>query len=175
MRISDHDRLLSFGTQLIDVHAWLREELMQLREDVDSYLEGHGERPRELLAHCLTFCSALTRHHTGEDGGAFPVLAHEIPELAPVLAKLMQDHHVVTDILHNLQNLIGGLSPTTGAAEVQRVRAELDGLAAVLETHFRYEENQLVAALNALTHRAGPAERDAIRRGVHLPDESDQP
>ncbi|WP_176737986.1 hypothetical protein [Micromonospora inyonensis] len=30
------------------------------------------------------------------------------------------------------------------------VRAELDGLAAVLESHFTYEEKKLVAALNAL-------------------------
>jgi hypothetical protein len=65
-------RIAAFGNQLVQVHIWLREELARLREDVDSYLDGSGERPRDLRAHCLAFCSALTRHHSGEDGGAFP-------------------------------------------------------------------------------------------------------
>ena len=93
------DRLTAFGNQLIEVHLWLREELTRLRESVDSYLDGHGERPRELRAHCLTFCSALSRHHTGEDDGAFPVLAEQFPELRPVLEELARDHHMVTGIL----------------------------------------------------------------------------
>ncbi len=53
-------RLAAFGNQLIEIHIWLREELALLREDVDAYLDGRGGRPRELRAHCLTFCSALT-------------------------------------------------------------------------------------------------------------------
>ena len=65
-------RLRAFGNQLIEMHIWLRAELARLREDVDSYLDGRGERSRELRAHCLTFCSAQNRHHTGEDDGAFP-------------------------------------------------------------------------------------------------------
>jgi hemerythrin-like domain-containing protein len=165
---SRDDRLMSFGTQLIDMHAWLREELLLLREDVDSYLDGHGTRPRDLLAHCLTFCSALTEHHTGEDSGAFPVLAADVPELAPVLAKLTQDHHVVTTILHNLENLVDRCTATPDPAEARRLRAELEGLAAVLETHFTYEEKQLVTALNSLTTRAGADAADAIRRAVTL-------
>jgi hypothetical protein len=39
-----------------------------------------------------------------------------------------------------------GISPDN----VQRVRSELDGLAAVLESHFRWEERRLTDALNAL-------------------------
>jgi iron-sulfur cluster repair protein YtfE (RIC family) len=165
---SHDDRLMSFGTQLIDVHAWLREELILLREDVDSYVDGHGGRPSDLRAHCLTFCSALTEHHTGEDGGAFPVLAADSPELAPVLAKLTQDHHVVTTILTNLETLVDRCAATPDPAEGRRLRAELEGLAAILETHFSYEEKQLVAALNSLSTRAGAAAADAILGAVTL-------
>jgi hemerythrin-like domain-containing protein len=135
---------------LIEVHLWLREELARLREDVDSYLDG-GERPRELRAHCLTFCSALSRHHTGEDDGAFPVLAAQFPELRPVLEELRRDHHMVAGILRRLEELLGGLGPDPDPAEAQRVRAELDGLAALLESHFVYEEKRLVSALNSLS------------------------
>ncbi|MFG1879784.1 hemerythrin domain-containing protein [Sphaerisporangium sp. NPDC049003] len=143
-------RLAAFGNQLIEVHLWLREELARLREDVDSHLDGHGERPRELRAHCLTFCSALSRHHTGEDDGVFPVLAERFPALRPVLDELKRDHHLVSDILLRLEELLGGIQPDPGPSEARRVRAELDGLTALLESHFVYEEKRIVTTLNSL-------------------------
>ncbi|WP_431901227.1 hemerythrin domain-containing protein [Nonomuraea sp. bgisy101] len=140
------ERLEAFGTQLIDVHFWLREELSKLRDS----LEGNTRRPRELRAHCLTFCSALERHHTGEDDTAFPALAEEFPDLRPVLEKLQQDHHLVADILRRIEALAGDAGIEPGEAEVQRVSRELDGLAAIMESHFAFEERQITAALNAL-------------------------
>ncbi|MEV7907949.1 hemerythrin domain-containing protein [Streptomyces anulatus] len=150
--IDPDGRLAAFGNQLIDVHLWLREELARLREDVDAHLEGRGERPRELRAHCLAFCSALTWHHTGEDDGTFPVLAERFPELRPVVDELVHDHQAVAAILRSLEDLLGGLGADAapGPGEARRVRAELDGLTALLESHFVYEEKKIVAALNAL-------------------------
>jgi iron-sulfur cluster repair protein YtfE (RIC family) len=151
------DRITAFGNQLIDMHIWLREELDRLREDVDGYLAGGGagERPRELRAHCLTFCSLLTGHHTGEDDGVFPTIAEQFPALRPVLEELTRDHRLVADALRELERLVGGLGPVTDPAEARRIRSELDTLAALLETHFTYEEKKLVAALNALGTPAG--------------------
>ncbi|HXA60280.1 MAG TPA: hemerythrin domain-containing protein [Streptosporangiaceae bacterium] len=139
-------RLAAFGNQLIDVHLWLREELAVLREDIDAYLVG-GARPRELRAHCLTFCSALNRHHTGEDDGAFPELAEQFPELRSVLDELRRDHRLVEDSLQRLEALLGGLGQELDPVVV---RSELDSLAALMETHFVYEEKRIVSALNAL-------------------------
>ncbi|MGW6396090.1 hemerythrin domain-containing protein [Streptomyces sp. NPDC055103] len=150
------DRLAAFGNQLVDVHLWLREELARLREDVDSFLSEGGDRPRNLRAHCLAFCTALTRHHTAEDQGVFPVLAEAYPALRPVLDELARDHEQVEEVLSRLQGLLDGLPTDTesGAAqdpaEVRRVRGELDGLIALVESHFTYEEKKLVAALNEL-------------------------
>jgi hypothetical protein len=139
-------RLAAFGNQLIEVHLWLREELAALREDVDAYLAG-STRSRELRAHCLTFCSALNRHHTGEDGGAFPKLAEQFPELRPVLDELRRDHRLVEDSLQRLEALLASLDQEKDSVEV---RSELDSLAALMETHFVYEEKRIVSALNAL-------------------------
>ncbi|WP_157249764.1 hemerythrin domain-containing protein [Nonomuraea typhae] len=129
--------IAAFGTQLIEAHQWLREELARLREDL-----GAGGRPADLRAHCLAFCSALTRHHTGEDAVAFPALAERHPELRPVLAQLEEDHQLVADILRRISALDG--------SDPKAALAELDGLTAIMESHFAFEERKIVAALDAL-------------------------
>jgi hypothetical protein len=58
-------RLRAFGNQLVDYHQRLREQLEALREDPDAV----GE---DLTTHCLSFCSALTRHHTVRTTGRSP-------------------------------------------------------------------------------------------------------
>lgn len=136
----NNDRHTAFGNQLIEVHDWLRGELARLQDDLDAGVE----RPQPLQAHCLAFCQALTRHHTGEDGGPFPALAEQFPELRPTIDKLIQDHDMISGILARIETLLAD------ADDLKRVRSELDGLAAIMESHFSYEERTITAALNAL-------------------------
>jgi iron-sulfur cluster repair protein YtfE (RIC family) len=140
-------RLAAFGDELIQVHLWLRAELARLTEDVESYVDG-GVRPRGLRAHCLTLCAAVTRHHTGEDMGAFPELARRFPELRPTIDRLTRDHTMVADLLRALTDAVADLPPNPDAETAQRLRAHVAGLTAILESHFRYEEKRVVAALN---------------------------
>lgn len=141
-------RLEAFGNQLLEVHRWLRAELADLRESVSAASEA-GERLRDLRTHCLAFCSALGRHHTGEDASAFPVLAERVPELAPALEKLREDHTMVDVLLDQLRELADSLGPDD-AARVRWVQGEVDGLSAIVESHFRFEEREIISALNAL-------------------------
>jgi hypothetical protein len=120
-------RITGLGNQLVEVHIWLREQLDAMRS---------GAVASDLRAHCLAFCGAVTRHHTDEDGTVFARLAAEQPSLRPVLDELRRDHELIAGLLVRI-------AETTD-------RAELDGLAALLESHFTYEERRLVAALNAL-------------------------
>ena len=141
---NEYQRFRAYGNQLIEIHIGLRDMLADLREGV---VPG-----RELGAHCLTFCAAVTRHHTGEDNGVFPFLAARHPELRDFLGRLERDHQVIAGMLGRVQRtaaeLQPGNEPEPGREAV--IRAELDGLAAVLETHFIGEEKRLVAVLNAL-------------------------
>lgn len=77
-----NDRIRALGHQLVHVHSRLRQDLARLRaglaidddtntDDADGAGDAR-ERLRDLRAHCLGFCSALTRHHEGEDAGVFP-------------------------------------------------------------------------------------------------------
>jgi hypothetical protein len=111
------------GTELVETHDRLREALARLRS-------GEGTFPDD----CLALCSAVTVHHTDEDSALFPALAHSHPVLGPVLAELRRDHAIIADLIARF----------TGSA------ADLDTLAALLETHFTYEERKLVRALDAL-------------------------
>ncbi|MFB9200543.1 hemerythrin domain-containing protein [Nonomuraea spiralis] len=98
-----------------------------------------------MRTHCLTFCSALTTHHTGEDDTAFPVLAAEFPDLRPVLEELRRDHVQVAALMRSLETLLSDDSPPD-----RDVRTELDTLSALLESHFTYEEKRIATALDSL-------------------------
>lgn len=155
-------RLTAFGNQLIEVHVWLRDELADLRDGVDAFLAGGGPRPRDLRVHCLSFCSALTRHHTGEEGVAFPVITEDFPELRAVITELKTDHNRLDWILGNLEKLLRDLPPEPDPATAARVRAELAGLSAIMETHFAYEEKKLISILNAMDVPEWRADRPAF-------------
>jgi hypothetical protein len=143
----EYARFLAYGTQLIEIHVDLRDMLADLRE---------GVLPdRELGAHCLAFCAAVSRHHTGEDTGVFPVLAERHPELREFLAELVRDHQVIAGLLAGVSAAAEQLRGEADPARVAWIRLELDALAAILETHFIGEEKRLVSVLNAIDPSVG--------------------
>ncbi|MBP2323026.1 hypothetical protein JOF56_003411 [Kibdelosporangium banguiense] len=99
-------------------------------------------RPKKLQAHCLSFCAAVTKHHTGEDEGAFPALAKQFPELKPVLEELAHDHGLITMMLERLEQL--------DFTDPEDSLRELNGIEAIIESHFAYEERKIIQALNEL-------------------------
>ncbi|MCR6490337.1 nitroreductase/quinone reductase family protein [Amycolatopsis sp. OK19-0408] len=133
------DRVRRMGDWLAEVHDWLRAELKELRDGTS----------RQLSERCLGFCAALTRHHTGEDTAIFPMLARQFPALAPTLTKLGEEHVAVARIQEEIRRLVDT------ETDPARLRAELDRLASLLDTHFAYEEQTVVKALNALLPAPG--------------------
>ncbi|GAA1256052.1 hypothetical protein GCM10009677_02660 [Sphaerisporangium rubeum] len=150
MGTSGEDRLAAFGARLVEVHDALRDELDRLRDEAGAHLAGRGKRSRDLRAHCLAFCAAVERHHTGEDDGAFPELARGHPRLRPVIERLEHDHTMVAGLLRRMEALLDGVAPPVPETQAREVLGELDGLAAILESHFSYEERQIAAALDTL-------------------------
>ena len=84
---------------------------------------------------------------------AFVELAMQFPEIAPVLQQLTDDHQVIAHILEKLEQVVANIDPSTP----ERASRELDGLAAILESHFAWEEKRLVDALDHL-HRTRTSE-----------------
>ncbi|MFV2012681.1 MULTISPECIES: nitroreductase/quinone reductase family protein [unclassified Micromonospora] len=156
------ERVKGMGDWLVEVHDWLRKELVELRRQVDEAMStGDGVTPRlpapelgeQMRAHCLTFCGALNRHHVGEDMGVFPALARQFPALRPALEKLVEEHKVVAHLQGEIQRLVGDYDPATG--DPLLLRDEVDRLTAELDAHFRYEEEIVVEALNATAAAPG--------------------
>ncbi|THV21734.1 hemerythrin domain-containing protein [Glycomyces paridis] len=145
---SETDRLVAFSSQLRAVHQQLRKALDLARRSIDGEFDdspGH-----DLLLFCRGFCTALSGHHRSEDGGLFPQVVAAHPELQPVIAKLMTDHNM-------LEHLIGRLAAAMDEnADPDDLHDHLDGIGAVMETHFRYEENQLLTVLDTLALEGAP-------------------
>ena len=151
----DAARLVAWGQELLAVHARLRDALEVAREAVDTAVDTADEAadeagpapasadPRRMVGlYCHGFCQALEGHHRGEDVSVFTALLELRPDLAGVVAELQRDHRT-------LDHLLGELSRAVDAgADAATLDRHLDGIDAVMETHFRYEEKRLVDALD---------------------------
>jgi hypothetical protein len=150
--------MAALSEQLIHVHQALRERLASLRQEAAG---GAGRRGagtgagQDLLSHCLSFCTAIHAHHTGEDSQLLPALRAAAPELAPVIDNLMQDHALVAGLLRQVAELLARPGPPPSPGTLVR---ELDGLTAILESHFSYEERRIARALDALGPQAWTAD-----------------
>lgn len=131
------------------VHDRLRQALhvtqQAVREGTDPTTAS-----RDLLLFCRGFCRALTGHHEGEDGELFPRIAAAHPELEETLRYLQQDHSMINHLLSSLDAAVDRAAPPN---ELDR---HLEGISAIMESHFRYEERQLLGVLDTLALNADP-------------------
>ena len=144
-------RLIAWSNELRRVHERLREAVAAVRDAMgDADRAGHATR--DLLVYCRGFCVALQQHHRGEDQSLFPAIEAEHPELAPVLRNLEQDHSMIDYLLDALTRAV---DEQVAVGELER---HLDGVTAIMESHFAYEERQLLSVLRTLRLEGDPSE-----------------
>jgi hypothetical protein len=145
-------RTRAWSSEMRAVHERLRAALAISREQIED--GGDVDPPsRELLLYCWGFCAALSGHHRAEDDALFPRLVEQRPDLAPVIGQLARDHSMIEHLLGELGRALDG-----GAPAAEKLR-HLDGIEAVMETHFRYEELRLLDVLDRVLDD-GPAPAD---------------
>lgn len=78
---------------------------------------------------------------------------------------------MVADILRRLTTAVDRLDADRASDPViaREVRGEVDGLTAILESHFDYEERKLVDVLNGLSPEVGSAMSNALTRATTVP------
>ncbi|MFI6965742.1 nitroreductase/quinone reductase family protein [Streptomyces sp. NPDC050255] len=144
----------TLADKLMEVHTWLRGQLRQVKAETEAHFaaraahQGPGEPPApglglQIRQRCLAFCQALEFHHTSEDDHLFPGIARYHPELGAVFDRLRDEHRTVARIQNDLAALLAGV----GIADPQRFRTELAAMSAELNTHFDYEEKEIVPLL----------------------------
>lgn len=149
MSEGEKTRLVAWSQELRGVHDRLREALAVTRQALAA---GEPAEPAtgELLLFCHGFCAALTGHHEGEDRDLFPAVAEQHPELRETLYYLQQDHSMIAHLLAGLQVAVTRATPPAELGQ------HLEGVAAIMESHFRYEERQLLTVLETLALEADP-------------------
>ncbi|GAA1435667.1 hypothetical protein GCM10009616_33320 [Microlunatus lacustris] len=131
----------TLARRLVAVHAELRETLAQLRASSRPGQDGL------LATHCLAFCSALNQHHRGENTQLFPDVVAQDPTLAAVVDQLRHDHGLIGFLLRDVAAAVRALPADPGPQQLARFRQTLDGLSAVLESHFTLEERAVLGVL----------------------------
>jgi Hemerythrin HHE cation binding domain len=144
----EQNRLTAWDRELAAAHQRLRQALGRARAALDA--GAAIPAPAGLLLFGQGFCTALRGHHHSEDGALFPELAARDPALRPAIAKLTQDHELIASLIRQLDQALAAAAPPDVLAR------QLDGLAAIMESHFRYEERQLRGPLAALMLDADP-------------------
>jgi hemerythrin-like domain-containing protein len=151
---SERDRLVAWNRELVAAHQRLRQTLARARDALDA--RSVAPVRADLLLYCQGFCAALSRHHVSEDAALLPELSARYPVLRPAIAKLKQDHEMIASLLRQLDDSLS--SAASSAAPPSEVALQLHGVAAIMESHFRYEERQLLSTLSALELDADPRE-----------------
>ncbi|GAA2641101.1 hypothetical protein GCM10010399_88580 [Dactylosporangium fulvum] len=143
MASHDRDRAVALSLQLAQAHQTLRRQINQLKANLGR------DRPGDdvLVTHCLAFCAALTAHHEGEDAGMFAELLRHRPDLTKTVSNLVEDHGMIAAILSRVADLADAAAGSRGSA-LEAIGRELDGLSAIMESHFNYEERAISAALD---------------------------
>jgi hemerythrin-like domain-containing protein len=151
---------------LLSVHGHLREELQQIRDVVAQVVDGETDigAARHLINHltvrqnywtlgsfCAAYCRVVAIHHTIEDQTMFPGLAAHEPSLAPVIARLSDEHETIAEVLTALDEAL--VAMVTDEAGLREVQARTEQLSAALLAHLAYEEEQLLPAIGRLTDR----------------------
>lgn len=146
-------RLVAWNVELTAAHDRLRELLRAAQEGFSAGdSEAAGSARDDLLLHCHGFCSALSRHHVSEDEALFPELSARFPELQRTIAALEEDHERIAELLGRFDDALAS------AASPADLVLHLDGLAAIMTSHFRYEERRLLDTLATLDLDADPHE-----------------
>ena len=148
MNEDEKNRLIAWNRELTAAHQRLRQALRVTRDSLDAGdVESAGA---DLVLYCHGFCAALSGHHASEDAALFPELSARHPRLRSTIAKLRQDHKMIAALLTQFDHAL------TASATPDELVRHLDGLSAIMESHFNYEERQLLDSLSTLDVAADP-------------------
>ena len=107
-----------------------------------------AQNVRQFGSLCGRECKVLNMHHDAEEYMLFPELATKGNDaLRAVVARLVEEHKVVHELLVRLERAAMALMFEVDAEKFNAARAVFRQLETVLHSHFGYEETQLEEAI----------------------------
>jgi len=155
------DRARALGGELRRLHDRIRDVLDDARDGLDP-VAGAAALSDDLVLRCHAVCATLGTHHRDEDAALFPWLRREHPGFGEVIDRLEEDHAIIGSLLAELERVV-----REGAAGAVVLR-HLEGVDAIMESHFRYEERELVPVLDATVGDGPPLPDRFWRAGERL-------
>jgi hypothetical protein len=150
-------RARALGAELRRLHDRIREVLDDARDGLDPAAGAAsgaaslvGGLADDLVLRCRAVCTTLGAHHRNEDTALFPWLRREHPGLGDVVDRLEQDHAMIGSLLAGLESAV------RSGASAPVVLGHLQGVDAIMESHFRCEERELVPLLDAVVGDGPP-------------------
>ena len=138
----ERTRVVAWSAEMRRVHQRLADALTIARESIEA---GEPVTPAlDPLTYCWAFCAALDGHHGAEDDVLFPAIRAAHPEIDVVIGNLIRDHRMIGHLLAELRRAM------SGGATAPDLLGHLDGIEAVMTTHFRYEEKRLLGLIDEL-------------------------
>lgn len=110
-----------------------------------------AQNVRQFGSLCGRECMVLNGHHDIEECSLFPQLAGRGNDaLRAVVARLMEEHKVVHELLVRLERAAMALMFDVDQEKFNEARAVFRQLETVVQSHFGYEETQLEEAIGVL-------------------------
>lgn len=107
-----------------------------------------AQNVRQFGSLCGRECKVLNGHHDAEEYMLFPELAEMGNDaLRAVVARLVEEHKVVHELLVRLERAAMALMFEVDAEKFNEARAVFRQLETVVQSHFGYEETQLEEAI----------------------------
>ncbi len=150
------------GRQLAAIHAHYLQDMARLSAVIDR-IEA-GDSPPAHLAQivlasdmhqnfaafgnlCGQGCQMLAMHHNIEQHHMFPEIESKAPAFAALVARLREEHEVVHELLQRLAGCADRLTRSPDADGFAETRDVFNALLRAIQSHFRYEETELEAAI----------------------------
>ena len=139
------------ATMLMMSHHAFRRDLARFGVALEKVSAGDTSAVEALRGEWQNYRGALHGHHMMEDSRVFPHLASEHASVAPAIARLTEEHHLIDPWLERGDRAFEELPDT------QAAKAVVTELKALLEPHLTTEEAEVVPFLRAAKEFPAPA------------------
>ncbi|HEY5946218.1 MAG TPA: hemerythrin domain-containing protein [Kofleriaceae bacterium] len=131
----------SIATGVMMSHHAFRRDLALFEGALARIESGDTSRVSPVREEWNQFHVHLHGHHTAEDTGIFPSLTAEHAALAPIIAKLADDHHQLEQVL------VRGDEAFAALPDIASARAVVTDLVQLLDQHLALEEAEIIPFL----------------------------